>query len=89
MFRTRRRPKPPVFFNANGALNDVYDVAIGSTNVSYFAYVADGHNGLRIVKLIDTETPGYLGFAPDPQPELIATYPGGGKAVSARSWPRP
>ena len=76
------RPKPPVFFTANGTLNDAYDVAIGSTNVSYFAYVADGHNGLRIVKLIDTDTPGYLGFAPDPQPELIATYPGGGKAVS-------
>jgi hypothetical protein len=76
------RPKAPIFFNANGALNDAYDVAIGSTNVSYFAYVADGHNGLRVVKLIDTDTPGYLGFAPDPQPELIATYPSGGKAVS-------
>ena len=34
------------------------------------------------MKLIDTDTPGYLGFAPDPQPELIATYPSGGKAVS-------
>ena len=44
--------------------------------------MADGHNGLRIVKLIDTDTPGYLGFAPDPQPELIATYPMGGKAVA-------
>jgi hypothetical protein len=76
------RPKAPVFFSGNGALNDVYDVAIGSTNVSYFAYVADGHNGLRIVKLIDTDTPGYLGFAPDPQPELIATFPTSGKAVS-------
>jgi hypothetical protein len=76
------RPKAPVFFTANGVINDVYDVAIGTTNVSYFAYVADGHNGLRIVKLIDTDTPGYLGFAPTPQPELIATYPMGGKAVS-------
>ena len=76
------KPKPPVFFNAGGSINDAYDVAIGSTNVSYFAYVADGHNGLRVVKLIDTDTPGYLGFAPDPQPELIATFPSSGKIVS-------
>jgi hypothetical protein len=76
------RPKAPIFFTANGALNDAYDVAVGSTNISYFAYVADGHNGLRIVKLIDTDTPGYLGFAPDPKPELIASYPSSGKMVS-------
>jgi hypothetical protein len=76
------KPKAPTFFNANGALNDAYDVTVATTNVSYFAYVADGKNGLRIVKLIDVDTPGYLGFAPDPQPELIASFPTGGKAVA-------
>jgi hypothetical protein len=37
---------------------------------------------MKIVKLIDTDTPGYMGFAPTPQPELVATYQGAGETVA-------
>ncbi|HEX9764259.1 MAG TPA: hypothetical protein VGA39_03165, partial [Candidatus Acidoferrales bacterium] len=59
-----------------------WDVAVGATNVSFFAYVADGKNGLRVVRLTDAaETPGYMGYSPPLAPQLIATYPGRGEAV--------
>lgn len=71
-------------FDAGGCLNDVYDVKLGITYVSEFAYVADGRNGLRVVQLTGPETPGNAGFSPRPTPQLVATYPQtrGGIAVS-------
>jgi len=43
--------------------------------VSFFAYVADGRNGLRILQLVSANTtPGAFGFSPRPAPTLIATY---------------
>jgi hypothetical protein len=46
------------------------------TNVSLFAYVADGANGLRVVQLTSPDyTPGNMGFSPTPDPHLIASYP--------------
>lgn len=76
------KPGAPAFYNAEGALNDANDVAVGATNVSFFAYVADGKNGLRIVRLAEPpETPGHMGYSPPLVPKLIATYRGRGEAV--------
>jgi LVIVD repeat len=75
-------PGAPTFFAANGAINDATGVTIGATYVGQYAYVADGKNGLRVVKLIDSFTPGYLGWSPAPVPELIASVPTAGPALS-------
>jgi len=67
--------KPRVYlkYDADGKLNDVRDVVIGSTNASLFAYVADGRNGLKVVQLTAPDTqPNFYGFSPDPKPHLIA-----------------
>jgi hypothetical protein len=67
-------PRIDQVFNANGKINDAHDVKVGMTNVSLFAYIADGHNGLRVVQLTSPEsTPGNYGFSPRPNPELIAS----------------
>lgn len=77
------KPAQPVFYDADGAMDDCNDVTVGATNSSFFAYVADGRNGLRIVRLVEPpETPGHLGFAPPLMPKLIATHPTRGTAVS-------
>ena len=57
---------------------------LGITYTSEFAYLADGHNGLRVVQLTSPETPGNAGFSPRPTPQLIATYkiPKGGEALA-------
>ena len=68
-------------------IDDARAVKVGMTNASLFAYVADGHNGLRVIQLMSPETPGYTGFSPRPRPDLpehglIATYPTRGPAVA-------
>ncbi len=76
-------PKLYQMFTADGALNDVRAVQIGSVNASMFALVADGKNGLRVIQMISPENvPGYQGFSPPPNPKLIATYPTHGPAVA-------
>lgn len=79
------RPEAPRLFEYDKSqvpLSDAYDVAVATTNVSYFAYVADGRNGLAVVRLLEPpDTPGYAGFAPAPMPKLIATRPMKGVAV--------
>jgi hypothetical protein len=68
------QPKVEEIFTAGGQLNDTRDVKVASTNVSLFAYVADGRNGLRVLQLTSPNTvPGFLGFSPKPSPRLIAT----------------
>jgi hypothetical protein len=82
---TAERPALDQMFNAGGQLDDTNDVKIGMTNASLFAYVADGHNGLRVVQLFSPEdNPNHYGFSPRPTPTLIASYPihGGARAVS-------
>ena len=70
-------------FNANGVMNDTRAVRVGGTDASIFAYVADGHNGLRVVQLITPgETPGSAGFSPNPTPRLIATRHTHGPAIA-------
>ncbi len=67
-------PKLYSLFTADGALNDVRDVTVASTNASAFAYVADGKNGLRVIQLTAPDTqPKFYGFSPEPKPVLIAS----------------
>jgi hypothetical protein len=76
------RPLIDQMFNANGALNDMRAVQIGSVNASQFALVADGKNGLRVIQLISPDTvSGAQGFSPRPNPKLIATYHTKGEAI--------
>jgi hypothetical protein len=47
------RPRSPRIvqrISFDGRLNDAEDVVVGSTNASLFAYVADGRNGLKVVR---------------------------------------
>ena len=70
-------------WNAGGAIDDAFDVKVGMTNGSAFAYVADGRNGLRVVQVISAnDTPGAYGFSPTPTPLLVATYPTHGPAIA-------
>lgn len=70
-------------FNAGGAMDDVRDVKVGMTNASLFAYVADGKNGLRVVRLMGPEsTAQFRGFSPPLEPALIATYHTHGEALA-------
>jgi len=70
------KPKQPRLFgkyDAAGKIDDARDVVVGSTNASLFAYVADGKNGLKVVQLTAPDTqPRFLGFSPEPKPQLIA-----------------
>jgi len=80
------RPDQPFIdqiYNAEGKLNDTQDVKVASTNVSAFAYIADGKNGLRVIQLTSPKTtPGYLGFSPRPAPQLVATRRTDGPALA-------
>jgi len=70
-------------FTANGALNDVNDLKIGMVSSSQFAFVADGHNGMRIIQLFSPGTQReFYGFSPRPVPELIATHKTGAPALA-------
>ena len=78
------RPRVDQVYDAGGRINDLHDVKLGITYASEFAYLADGRNGLRVVQLTSTETPGYQGFSPRPTPRLISTFPipKGGEALA-------
>jgi hypothetical protein len=82
-----KNPTKPVIdqvYNADGKINDLHDVQLGITNVSAFAYLADGHNGFHVVQLTNANRPDNNGFSPRPLPELIASYalPHHGHALS-------
>ncbi len=81
-----QNPEKPFLYqlyNADGKLDDVRDVIVGSTNASLFAYVADGRHGLHVIQLTAPDTqPKFYGFSPDPKPEWIAWYPTGKPAMS-------
>ncbi|HEX8495285.1 MAG TPA: hypothetical protein VF658_20910 [Pyrinomonadaceae bacterium] len=78
-------PGPAKYYNAGGAINDAHQVKVAMTNASLFAYVADGHNGLRILQLLSPEKAlTYAGFSPRIEPEqieLIATFKTLGPAI--------
>jgi hypothetical protein len=70
------KPRLERLYNADGQLNDTRAVQIGSVNASMFALVADGKNGLRVLQMISPENvPGHMGFSPNPNPKLIASFP--------------
>jgi hypothetical protein len=76
-------PKVDQVYNAKGEINDLRDVKLSMTAASAFAYLADGHNGMRIIQLFAPEdNPNYLGFSPKPTPKLIATYHTKGPALA-------
>jgi hypothetical protein len=82
-----RRPRLHQSVTLDGALNDAEDVIVASTNASLFAYVADGRDGLKVLQLTAPDTvPGFYGFSPDPEPELIARFDTRGPALAL---PRP
>jgi hypothetical protein len=57
----------------NGQMTDVEDVIVASTNASFFAYVADGRSGMKVIQLTSPASqPNFYGFSPPPKPELIA-----------------
>ncbi len=61
------------------SITDATAVRVAMTNISMFAYVADGVNGLRVIQLTSAnakdQTPGFMGYSPRPNPRQIATYP--------------
>ena len=71
-------------FNANGKINDTYDVKIGMVSGSAFAFVADGVNGLRVLQIVSPwDDPAHFsGFSPTPTPKLIATARTRGPALA-------
>ena len=80
-------PESPRFdqvFTANNQLNDVNDVKIGMVDATAFAFVADGHNGLRILQIVSPwDDPSHFsGFSPRPTPKLIATARTKGPALA-------
>jgi hypothetical protein len=77
------QPKLNQVFTADGAMNDVNDVKIGMVAASAFAFVADGHNGLRVLQIVSPEDdPMFSGFSPQPKPKLIASYHTHGPALA-------
>jgi hypothetical protein len=75
------QPKLVTMFS--DGLVDSRDVTVASTNASLYAYVADGAGGLKIVQLTSPDSqPKFYGFSPEPQPELIASYPTNSPALS-------
>ncbi len=67
--------KPTLYqvFNDEGRMNDTWDVKVASTSASLFAYIADGHNGLKVLQLTDPDrVPGFYGFEPPVKPKLIS-----------------
>ncbi len=70
-------------FDGGGALRDVRDVVVASTNASLFAYVANGAAGLAVLQLTSPASqPAFYGFSPEPRPELIAQSPTNGPALA-------
>jgi hypothetical protein len=70
------RPEQPKLFmkyTNGGELNDTRDIKIGMVSSSQFAFVADGHNGFKVIQLFSPETTDqFYGFSPAPVPKLIA-----------------
>ncbi len=77
------RPRVAQRFDADGRLKDARDVAVGSTNASLFAYVADAKTGLNVIQLTAPDSqPKFYGFSPEPRPQWIAGYRTAGPALA-------
>jgi hypothetical protein len=69
-------PRKVEVFTADGRITDLHQVQVGAAYDSFYAFLADGKNGLHVVQLVTPEDGGRsaYGFAPSPRPKLIATY---------------
>jgi hypothetical protein len=77
------QPRLDQTFTGDGKINDAQDIKIGMVDASAFAFVADGHNGLRVLQILSPEdSPNSYGFSPRPTPKLIATYRTAGPALA-------
>jgi hypothetical protein len=69
-----------------GGTDDATAVKVGMTNSCLYAYVADGHHGLKVFQLTSADdrdgTPTFMGFSPRPKPRLIAAYKTAGHAIA-------
>jgi LVIVD repeat len=69
------QPRLDQMFDADGKLNDAYDVKLGMVSSGLYAFVAGGRNGMQVVQVFAPEDdPNFAGFSPKPVPKLIATY---------------
>jgi hypothetical protein len=67
------QPKLTMKYSNGGEMNDTNDVKIGMVSSSQFAFVADGHNGFKVVQLFSPDTSDeFSGFSPAPKPKVIA-----------------
>ena len=76
------KPEAPTLalaFNDEGHMNDTSAVKTGITNSCLYAYVGDGHHGLKVLQLTSADerddTPDYMGYSPMPKPRVIAHFP--------------
>jgi hypothetical protein len=78
------KPRLVQKYTADGKISDLHQVKVAMTYVSLYAYLADGKNGLHVVQLVTPEDGGRsaYGFAPEPRPKLIATYPSGSPIIA-------
>jgi hypothetical protein len=80
------RPEQPELvekFTADGRIGDAREVTTSTVNASNFAFIADGENGLHVVRLTGPpDMTEHLGFSPRPLPEWIATYKTRGPALA-------
>lgn len=71
------------FYHADSCINDATAVVTGVEHNSFFAFLADGANGLRVIQLLSPADGHQIkGFSPDPKPRLIATYPTRGPCLA-------
>jgi len=77
-----RQPRLARTFDAEGRIGDLHQVKVAMTNDSVYAYLADGSRGFHVLSLVTPEDGGRsaYGFAPEPRPKWIATYPTAGPA---------
>lgn len=78
-------PKLFMEWNDSGKIDDLYDVKVATTNDSMFAYLADGHNGLKVVQLVspgDGQPRSAFGWSPRPFPTTVAHRHTHGPAMS-------
>jgi hypothetical protein len=79
------KPEHPVLDRmfGGGQLTDTNDIKIGMVSSSQFALVADGVAGFKVVQLFSPQrVPGFYGFSPQPDPQLIAKFPTRGPALA-------
>jgi len=82
------RPRAPEVFmewTDGGKIDDLMDVKVATTNDSLFAYLADGHNGLKVVELVspgDGQPRSAFGWTPRPFPMTVAHRHTHGPAMS-------